>query len=91
MWQTGSLKILPLHLDGTSRSLGAEAAAAAGLGWESPQADLEMLPGLAAPGCSPAGLMTEAVTGSSSQALEDTQFLPDPPLTQQRISSYSFT
>lgn len=30
------------------RSLGTEAAAAAGLAWESPQAGLEMFPGLAA-------------------------------------------
>lgn len=35
--------------------------------------------------------MTEVVTGSSSQALESAQFLPDSPLTQQHISSYSFT
>lgn len=42
-------------------------------------------------GCSPAVLMTEAITGCSSQALEGAQFLPDPPATQQHFSCYSFT
>jgi len=46
MWQTWSLKTLPSHQDSASEAFVQRLLQQ--LGWESPQAGLEMFPGLAA-------------------------------------------
>lgn len=72
------------------RSLGAEAAATAGLGKSSGRSgDVSWLGQYR--GHPPARLMIEFVTVSISQASEGAQFLPEPPLAQQHVSSCSFT
>lgn len=90
MWQTGRLKIFLLHLGGASKA--GEQRLLQQLGWAGKALGQVWRCSLAwqHAGCSPARLMTEVVTGSSSQALEGVRLLLDPPLTQQHTSSYSF-